>query len=364
MRQYRPISFQIASIDSLGQGVSKIGERITFIPKTLPGEEGEALTQAEKKGVAFASLSRLSKNSPERIEPVCPHFADCPSCHFLHTGYEQELQFKKESFQNLFRKLPLPDLKVVGAPHRLGYRNRIQLHYDTKIGKMGMLDARSNQIVPVPSCMIGNESVLTKLRELYHNSLWLSLVPKNSLKGHVEIYEHGGEIQLNWNCPYAQGGFTQVFETMNEKLRIEILDWFNEKPGSIIDLFAGNGNLTNKLPYSGRLCVDIYSEAKSSEFFSQSLYDQNALKNVQHEILTRKLSSENLILDPPRSGLSNLEDWLNVLSPKRVAYISCDPHTMIRDLQKVSGYHLTRAVLLDFFPSTYHFESLIFLERK
>lgn len=364
MRQNRPVSFQIASLDSLGQGVSKTGDKITFIPKTLPGEEGEAEILSEKKGVAFARLKSLSVKSPDRIEPVCPHFGRCPSCHYLHAPYEKELEAKKEAFTNLFRKLPLPELKVIPAPRRTGYRNRIQLHYDTKTRRLGMLDARTSEIIPVPSCLIGEDKVLEKVRELYSNDSWLRYAPKNVSRGHVELYRKGEEVRMNWNENYASGGFTQVFGEMNERLNEEIKTWFGEGREDVLDLFAGNGNLTKNLPYSGRLCVDIYSEAKGSDFFSQSLYEKNALVKVRTEITRKGIHPRTIIIDPPRSGLMDLSDWLNDLSPQRVAYVSCDPHTLVRDLLKVEGYHLTGAVLLDFFPSTFHFESLIFLERK
>jgi 23S rRNA (uracil1939-C5)-methyltransferase len=364
MRQNRPVPFKITSLDSLGQGVSKIGERITFIPKTLPGEEGEAVIHSEKKGVAFATLSSLTQKSPARIQPACPHFSNCPSCHFLHTSYEQEIMSKRENFLKLFRNLPLPELHIVPAPERLGYRNRIQLHYDTKARKLGMLNPRSSEIIPIPSCLIGEKHVQAKLKDLYHGDQWLNFVPKNSFRGHVEIYQKEHETILSWNQEYASGGFTQVYQEMNNLLQVELAQWFGSENQAVLDLFAGNGNLTNSLPYSSRLCVDIYTELKSSEFISLSLYDKNALKLVTAQMKKKQFQAETLILDPPRSGLNNLAEWLEEIQPRRVAYVSCDPHTMVRDLQKISGYHLNRAVLLDFFPSTFHFESLIFLERK
>lgn len=364
MRQNRPVPFDIVSLDSLGQGVSKSGDKITFIPKTLPGEKGEATILSEKKGVAFARVTSIDKTSPDRIEPVCPHFSRCPSCHYLHATYDRELVAKKEAFQNLFRKLPLPDLKVIPAPRRTGYRNRIQLHYDTKLRKIGMLDARTSEIIPVPSCLIGEEKIAEGLRALYQNDSWLRSAPKNPVRGHVELYLKNGEVHFHWNEMYASGGFTQVFAEMNEKLQVEIKNWFGEEKKNVVDLFAGNGNLSDQLPYSSRLCVDVYNKPKGSDFVSQSLYDKGALAKIRNEIVRRELSDPVVILDPPRSGLSDLSDWLKAISPKKVAYVSCDPHTLVRDLLKVDGYHLSEAVLLDFFPSTFHFESLIFLERK
>ncbi len=364
MRQNRPIPFKISTLDSLGQGVSKLGERITFIPKTLPGEEGEAIVQAEKKGVAFARMNSLSVSSSDRVKPVCPHFDVCPSCHYLHTSYEKELATKKENFLNLFRKLPLPEIKVVPAVRRTGYRNRVQLHYDTKIRKIGMLDARTQEIINIPQCLIGVPEVSKAIQNLYADEQWLKLAPKNTPRGHVEIYYKDQATELSWNSSYAQGGFTQVFGEMNALLHQEIANWFGNEKSSVLDLFAGNGNLTNNLPYSERLCVDIYNAAKESDFYSCSLYEPGALEKVSTLLKKKNLSPQVLILDPPRSGLTDLKEWLTELNPARVAYVSCDPHTLVRDLLKVTDYRPTGAVLLDFFPSTFHFESLIFLERK
>jgi 23S rRNA (uracil1939-C5)-methyltransferase len=227
-----------------------------------------------------------------------------------------------------------------------------------------MLNARSSQIVQVPGCLIGLDPVLEKIRELYHDGLWLRLAPKNPDRGHVEIYLRDDDVQVKWNEDYASGGFTQVYQEMNEKLRQEISEWFGNGPKMVLDLFAGNGNISNSLPYSARLCVDIYPSVKEPDFFSQSLYESGALKNIKKELDRKSLRPQVIILDPPRSGLTDLAIWLSEFAPEKIAYVSCDPHTLARDLQKVSGYEVTGAVLLDFFPSTFHYESLIFLERK
>lgn len=41
MQKKSLIPFKIETLDPLGQGVSKIADQITFIAKTLPGEEGD-----------------------------------------------------------------------------------------------------------------------------------------------------------------------------------------------------------------------------------------------------------------------------------------------------------------------------------
>ncbi len=170
---------------------------------------------------------------------------------------------------------------------------------------------------------------------------------------------------MNWNKPYSEGGFSQVYEEMNLKLK-KILQEELEKQNisGLLDLFGGNGNLSEGLSYKNRLCVDIYQNLKGEDFLNLNLYEDHALGKILKEIKKRELFVSHLILDPPRSGLRDLHYWLDQIKPKYVAYVSCDPHTMVRDLEKIQGYSIQKSLLFDFFPSTFHFESLIFLERK
>lgn len=366
MHQKRNIPFKIENIDSLGQGVSKATDKITFIPKTLPGEIGEARILAQKKSVQFAEAIHISEPAAERITPDCIHFNQCPSCHFLHTSYEMELKFKLLNLERLFFKIEHPPIKVMGAIRRNQYRNRLQLHFDIKTKKLGMLDAKNQQIAPIPQCLIPVESVKKELNRLYQDNHWLNLIPKDSpLQGHLEIYEREGKINVSVNRPYADGGFTQVFYEMNLALQDLIKNELDsEKNTDLIDLFAGDGNLSNNLNHSKRLCVDFYSKQVSLPFFSVDLYGENAIKIVKEALGHQKISPQLLILDPPRSGLKNFQEWLRALQPQRVVYVSCDPHTLVRDLINLDSYHIKGVHLVDLFPSTFHFETVVFLERK
>lgn len=365
MRQKRTVPFEITGMDSLGQGVSKLSDKVTFIPKTTVGDKGDAEIMAEKKGVAFAKASHFSKLSEDRIKPECIHFDTCPSCHYQHVPYERELEFKKENFLKLFRKLPLPEVEVISAPRRFFYRNRIQLHYSLKSKLIGMRDSQTFRITPIPDCIIGEPQVLDEVKRLYQNNTWLKEAPSAPMEGHVEIYFTDNQLKVNWNKSYAEGGFTQVFQEMNLKLK-DILSkkWTLPGQSDLLDLFGGNGNLSNSLNYSRRLCVDLYRKLPGDDFLNQDLYADDALKNVLKELKNRNLQIANLLLDPPRSGLKNLRQWIDTLKPESIAYVSCDPHTLARDLLSLEGYEVKKAFLIDFFPSTFHFESFIILERK
>jgi 23S rRNA (uracil1939-C5)-methyltransferase len=49
----------------------------------------------------------------------------------------------------------------------------------------------------------------------------------------------------------------------------------------------------------------------------------------------------------------------------RIGYVSCDPGTMARDLQRLEGSHrLVALIAFDQFPQTAHVECLATLERR
>ena len=73
-----------------------------------------------------------------------------------------------------------------------------------------------------------------------------------------------------------------------------------------------------------------------------------------------------LVVDPPRKGLSGeAVAAVRELGAERVAYISCNPSTLARDLLSLKDVYNARQVIpFDFFPHTCHFEVLTLLERK
>jgi tRNA/tmRNA/rRNA uracil-C5-methylase (TrmA/RlmC/RlmD family) len=73
---------------------------------------------------------------------------------------------------------------------------------------------------------------------------------------------------------------------------------------------------------------------------------------------------ERIVLDPPRAGAGReVVEALTARRPAALAYVSCDPPTLARDLRFFAerGYRPLSMTALDMFPDTYHLELVVAL---
>ena len=363
----RTLQFEVESVDPMGQGVAKIDNKPCFIPKTLPGEQGQAVLTKASKGVLFAKLDTLDISADNRQEPECKHFASCPGCHYLHTDYQSELRYKQQALKHHLNRLEadIPTVELSPAEQRLGYRNRIQLHYRHKY--LGMVDGVSNNVVEVPECQAIDERLRTAFDELYNDKAWID---DHEGQGHCELYLTEDGVSVEWDQPYAHGGFSQVNGVMNGVLKKAVLNQLEgDELGSLLDLFSGEGNLSDPILESNeakgrvieRVMVDYAPERVSQEelsFIHLDLFSDSALRLFKAR--TEYQRFDVLLVDPPRKGFPDLALWIKAFKPKKLIYVSCNAATMVRDLQQLTGkYSIDHIELIDLFPGTYHYETVV-----
>ncbi|MCD6397553.1 MAG: class I SAM-dependent RNA methyltransferase [Spirochaetaceae bacterium] len=379
------INFKIEHIDPLGQGVSKENE-IAFIEKTLPGEEGSAVVYRKAKGVVFGKLNspqNLTIKSPDRIEPECSHFYECRGCQYLHTNYKTELKFKTESLHRMFDRL-LPEyveIKTHSAKNRFGYRNRVQIHYNLEKNEFGLISSHSEQLINASECLLPSASVSKAVINLYKNNRWKEIVENNADKaGYFEVYLKAGETipEISVNKPYAEGGFTQVNNEMGKVLTDLVTSLYNKylinmSEPMVMDIFGGNGNLSKNFKNARIKIYDRYTPKQSAElnnksnkeFISIDLYKHNPVNKLQQSLGRESSSSPDLIVfDPPRAGVKFIDSYIEKLDSSYIFYISCDPSTLKRDTLKIiDKYNILGMHLIDLFPGTRHFETLIVFKK-
>ena len=86
------------------------------------------------------------------------------------------------------------------------------------------------------------------------------------------------------------------------------------------------------------------------------------------ETLHRLPDPDAVIVNPPRAGLhprvaAALHTWGASRTGARLCYVSCDPATLARDLQRLVPFTLRDLRAYDLFPQTSHVETLAVLER-
>lgn len=398
----KKIKFYIDHIDPLGQGVSKKSDKVTFIPKTLPGEVGMAQVTYEKSKIQFASALSFETESPSRINPECPHYQACNGCHFLHTGHEEELKIKVETFRWLLKKIlrdnqgnthgniqgnkenkdyknlnetnniQIP-IQVIKSPTRFETRNRIQLHYNKKEKKLGLKKAKSSSILEVPNCLLPSKNIQKEVSKLYEKQSWFNIAKKQ--KGHIEVYEkEDQQLSVAVDMPYAHLGFSQVNSKINEQLikiiKEKFILFFNTHDHlKIVDLFGGSGNLSKEIAKANKsnklFVVDKYINKRRLEKnqipIELDLFSLDAAENFNTLI---KPNIDLLIIDPPRSGFKDIKQFISHLRPKFIFYVSCNPDSLARDLEKIQNeYKVHELFLLDMFPGTFRFESFVILKK-
>ena len=87
----------------------------------------------------------------------------------------------------------------------------------------------------------------------------------------------------------------------------------------------------------------------------------NLYQGLVEDVLPKMdINADIVIMDPPRAGIHRKAvDALVNLSPRKIAYISCDPATLARDAKRLiaAGYELVESILLDMFCDTSSFSS-------
>lgn len=355
---------KVQRIDPSGQGICMIEGNTIFIPKALPNELIKIKLLEKKKGIYLGKLLEILEPAKERNLSECTHFDVCSGCNYLHVNYPQELIYKEKSLSHALSYLNSKDIKiqVIGTKKRFEYRNRVQMHYQlSPVPKLGFVDrnATSLSVLPINDCLLP----LVEIRQFYQEfkKVWLNHVPAHAPQnGHVEIYFQQNTIHLAWNENYSHLGFTQVNDEGNQLLKAALAPYFKHTR-TVLELFCGDGNLLK--PFQHFLKVYGFdaqgSLPKPHHFTAANLYLPEGINQATQ--LCKKIQFQDLVLDPPRSGFSQLSDVVSQSSFERLFYISCWPSTMVRDLNNVFQIRPWKKIdiyLIDMFPGTKHYETI------
>jgi 23S rRNA (uracil1939-C5)-methyltransferase len=384
--------------------------RAVFVPFAIPGETVRLRLVEEKRGFARAELLEVLQPAPERITPRCRHFGVCGGCHYQHLPYPEQLAAKTAILRDQLErigKIPQPPLQpAVPCPLPYAYRNHVQFHL-THSGQLGYHKQACAEVFAIQECHLPAEPLAAlwpqveiepvpglerlSLRLGAGDDLLLALEgadPKAPEFGVEElplsaVYLSPAGLQILAGSDYlmmevldrpfrvSAESFFQVNTHMAEALVTHLLAQLPAGPDLVIcDVYAGVGLFSAFLaPRCARLvaieaapsaCRDFV--VNLDEFDNVELYQAPA-EDVLGEL---HLQPQVVVVDPPRAGLDRQAlEALLALRPGLLAYVSCDPATLARDARRLveGGYRLASLTPFDFFPQTYHIESLSVWEQ-
>ncbi|MBR5050594.1 MAG: class I SAM-dependent RNA methyltransferase [Desulfovibrio sp.] len=164
-------------------------------------------------------------------------------------------------------------------------------------------------------------------------------------------------------------GFFQVNTRSAEKLAE--LAGQGLVPGNLLDLYCGAGAPGLSLVSGGRVTGVEYaaSSVASARLNAERMgIPARFLAGDVARLLPRALreaKARQALCDPPRAGLTlPVASALLEADLERIIYISCNPATLARDLQKLAeGFDIVQATPVDLFPHTPHVETVVLLQR-
>ncbi len=173
----------------------------------------------------------------------------------------------------------------------------------------------------------------------------------------------------------SHGGFVQAHDGTAAAIQRAIatrLDALVHAP-RVLELYAGAGGLSLWLSARGAKVTAVDSFAPAVERLGRVAREQGLAIDVRAEdaarAVTRLVESRQrfdaVIVNPPRRGLDPaVREALAALAPKLVAYVSCEPSTLARDLAHLAllGQGLGELFAFDMMPLTDQVEALAFVE--
>jgi len=406
---------RITGIAAGGDGVGRLADgRAVFVPRTVPGDEVSLRRDIEiHRHFARAEVDAIVTAGPHRVTPPCPHFtADrCGGCQLQQLSYDGQLDAKRALVGDALRrigKLDVPDPEIVEAAAALRYRTKISL---AVIGGNGRPRAvglhpyhRPSKVFPLGDCLITDSRLMTLWRDL---EAWLDLLPARLTRlvlrldregrRHI-IAESPGEPWLNAHALRAQFGDAPsiicwwrpvdgaarvvagpatgfpatAFEQVNPEMGMVARRWAVEQlgvaPGRLVwDLYGGIGDTAALLAVRGAEVVSVDADEKAIAWArTRGVAGARFIAARAEDVLPTLPDPDAIVLNPPRGGLHwNVTLRLRERPTARLVYISCDPATLARDLERLSvTYRLAGVRAFDLFPQTAHVETVAVLEGE
>jgi len=379
------------------------------------------------KHFARGDAAELVAAGSARVAAPCPHYARdrCGDCQLQHLAYDTQLETKRALVGDALRrigKLDCPDPEIVEAIAEWRYRAKLSVvprppsrsrgdEGGTRTLGLHPYD-RPGAVFPLVDCHVADFRLMDLWRALRSH---LDLLPRGLSRltlrldragGRHVIVEStgepwpdaealqaqlGGDERVTWwwqpvdgaarvvargpgggapaptprPLPHASAAFAEANPEMSALARAWAVERVRAERGLVWDLYGGSGATAALLAERGAQVVSVDSDERAVAWGRELLGDGVRFVAARVEDVLHTLPPPMAVVAaPPAVGLHwNVTLWLREHPVGRLAYISSDPATLARDLQRLStNYRLAALRAFDVLPQTAHVDAVAILE--
>jgi 23S rRNA (uracil1939-C5)-methyltransferase len=190
----------------------------------------------------------------------------------------------------------------------------------------------------------------------------------DALGASTHVATYGSFVQAH------RGQAARVHSILSESLGLAKGAGSGGKSVRILDLYGGSGAIALGLATAGAKVHLVESFAPAVAHVRQAADEQKLavtaecadVASAARVLAERGERFENAVVNPPRRGMSPMaRESLARLEPAAIAYVSCDPDTLARDLDHFQrlGYATSELRPLDMIPLTDEVETIAVLRR-
>lgn len=208
--------------------------------------------------------------------------------------------------------------------------------------------------------------------ELVDSFIWQILQAKtDSSFGTVHKFwgkEFIEEKILGYRFKVSANTFFQTNQEIAEAAYAMIQDHVREnRPTQLLDLYSGTCTIGISLAglVEKIIAVENFPANRDMAMLNFAANEVTNIDYIDTDVKPfmagSQLTADYVVCNPPRTGIDEKTlRRLVEMKPKAISYLSCNPKTLLDDLNILSFfYKIDKAVVLDMFPQTKHFETLV-----